>query len=161
METDKGSYAPVSDTARKILESFDRTGLTRLGAADLIAAAGSDAAAETALAGLVEAGYLRENLGQYERSEAGRLEVAGPLDLTVLSRSRCHLCEEALRQVEPLVPRFGARLRVVDIDSDAVLRERYNTEVPVIFLGRRELAHHSADARQIQEELSRASAQKK
>jgi len=148
--------APVEQTARNILETFDRLGLTRLAAADLIPAAGNGAAAQAALAGLIEANYLRENIGQYERTEAGRIEVAGPTDLTLLSRSGCHLCEEALPQIEPLAARFGLQLRVVDIDTDRSLRERYHTHVPVLFLGPRELARHQIDIRQIQDELSGA-----
>jgi glutaredoxin len=145
----------MEETARDILKKFDQFGLTRLRAADLIGPAQDGSAGEAVLASLAEQKYLRESFGQYERTEAGRLEAAEDSDLTLLSRSGCHLCEEALRELEPITARFGIRLRVVDIDTDSVLRERYHTEIPVIFLGKRELARHRVDRRQIQNELSR------
>lgn len=156
MEFAQINRAPVEEAARNMLEAFDRLGLTRLGAADLISAGGRDATAQTALASLVEAECLRENLGQYERTEAGRLAVAGPTDLTLLGRSGCHLCDEALRQIEPIATRLGARLRVVDIDTDEVLRKRYTVHVPVLFLGSRELVRHQIDSGQVRDELLRA-----
>lgn len=146
----------MEETARRILETFDRLGLTRLQAADFTSAA-QPAADDAALAALLSSGCLREIAGQYERTEWGRLEVAGPLEMTLLTRPGCHLCEDALRQIEPLVTEFGARLRLVDIDTDRILRERYRNEIPVVFLGSRELARHAVDLGRIRAELSRAS----
>lgn len=145
----------MEEAGRKILETFDRLGLTRVAAGDLLAAAGEDAAAEAALSSLIQQKYLRENSGQYERTEAGRLAIAGPSDLTLLSRAGCHLCEKAMREIEPIAARFGARLREVDIDTDSVLRECYNTHIPALFVGSRELARHTIDPREVEEELSR------
>lgn len=52
--------------------------------------------------------------------------------LVFLTRSGCHLCEDA----EPLVRRvaagFGAALQVVDIDADPALVNEYSARVPVI-----------------------------
>lgn len=146
----------MEPAARNILEAFDRLGLTRLGAADLVTAAGNGATAQATLSWLIEANYLRESMGQYERTEAGRLEVAGPADLTLLSRAGCHLCEEALLRIEPLAARYGIKVRVVDIDSDSSLLERFHIYVPVLFLGTRELARYQVDPSQIQAELSGA-----
>ncbi|HVB98043.1 MAG TPA: glutaredoxin family protein [Candidatus Dormibacteraeota bacterium] len=155
MELGKAAQAPVEEASRHILEAFDRLGLARLGAADLTEAAADGAAARAALARLVEAECLRENLGKYERTEVGRLAVAGPLDLTLLSRAGCHLCEHALREIQPLAARFGAQVRVVDIDSDGALRDRYNIHVPVLFLGARELARLEIDPGEVQAALSK------
>lgn len=145
----------MEEKARNILKTFDRLGLTRLSTADLLGAEQNAPAALDALSGLLRERLLRENFGQYERTEAGRIEAAGPSDLTLLSRSGCHLCEVAFRQIEPLAIEMGANLRKVDIDTDGVLRERYNTEVPVLFLGRRELARHRIDAHRLKDELLR------
>ena len=110
-----------------------------------------------ALARLVQGGWLRQVDGLYERTELGRLEAAGPLDITLLSRPGCHSCHEAQEQIEPLVRKYAARLRVVDVDTDHTLRERYGREIPVVFVGGRELARVIVDPRRVGLELSRAS----
>ena len=147
----------MEEAALCILRVFDDGGLVRIPAADLLVAAGSGAAAEAALAELTASGALREIAGRYERTEFGRLEAAGPLDLTLLSRPRCHLCEEALRQIEPLAAGFGARLRIVDVDCDQTLRERFGNDIPVLFLGSEELADHRIDAASPRAALAQAS----
>lgn len=155
-EIDFSGKNPAAEAARKILDAFDRLGLTRVSAADLLVAAGEGSAAEEAVTALTRQKYLREALGQYERTEVGRLAAAGPSDWTLLSRSGCHLCEEALFLIEPVAAKFGARLRVVDIDTDSVLRESYDTHVPVLFVGSRELARHSIRPRWVEDALSQA-----
>lgn len=145
----------MEETARNLLKMFDRLGLTRLGAADLLGAGQNAPDARAALSRLLDERLLRETFGQYERTEAGKLEAAGHSDLTLLGRSGCHLCEVAWREIEPLAVEMGANLRKVDIDTDGVLRERYNTEVPVLFLGSRELARHRVDASRLKDELLR------
>jgi glutaredoxin len=88
--------------------------------------------------------------------EDRRLAAAGALDVTLYTRPGCHLCEEAKAIVAPLLAEFGARLREVNIDEDAVLRERYGFDVPVIFLGGRKVAKHRVDARQFRRQLEEA-----
>lgn len=51
--------------------------------------------------------------------------------VTVFSRQGCHLCAEAQRLVEE-VAAGRADVRVVDIDADPALRERYTVRVPVV-----------------------------
>ncbi|HEV2387152.1 MAG TPA: glutaredoxin family protein [Candidatus Acidoferrales bacterium] len=141
---------------RLLLEAFDRLETARLRPTDLATAAqASPEATQAALARLAAGGCLRETAGQFERTELGRLEVAGPRDLTLLSRPGCHLCEEARRAIHPLLAESGARLRVVDVDSDRMLRELFGNEIPVLFLGRREIARHRISARQLREDLRR------
>lgn len=146
----------MEEAGRNILKTFDRLGLTRLSAADLLGSEQNGPAAQAALSGLIREKLLRDVLGQYERTEAGRLEAAGPSNLTLLGRSDCHLCEVALHEIEPLAREFGLVIRKVDIDTDGVLRERYNTEIPVLFLGHRELARHRIHARRLKDELLRS-----
>src|ERR1700742_417674 len=78
----------------------------------------------------------------YRITEDGRLELAGRLDVTLYTRPGCHLCDEAKAQIAPLLRKARAQLREVNIDADEVLRERYNVDVPVIFLGSRKVAKH-------------------
>jgi len=146
----------MNETALRILEAFDRLGLSRLCPADLLAGGSDSEEARATLAELVFSGALREISGQYERTEFGRLEAAGPRELTLLTRAGCHLCEQALRQIEPVVSRFGARVRLVDVDTDSVLRQEYGNEVPVLFAGSREIARHRVGAASVRAALSDA-----
>jgi glutaredoxin len=81
-----------------------------------------------------------------------------PVELEVIlyTRAGCHLCEEAKAQIAPLLKRAGARLREVNIDEDAQLRELYDVEVPVIFLRGRKVAKHRVDAEQFRRQLDQA-----
>lgn len=81
---------------------------------------------------------------------------AQPLEVTLYTRPECHLCDEARSQLAPLIAEFGARLREVNIDADPVLRERYNLDVPVIFLGDRKIAKHRVDPGQFRRQLLEA-----
>lgn len=144
----------MEETTRQILETFDRLGLSRLRATDF-GSSDRPAPPKAALDRLVESGCLREVAGRYERTEWGRLEIARPLDVTLLGRVGCHLCEGILRQIEPEVGKFGAQLRIVDVDTDRVLREQYGNEVPVVFLGNREWARHRVDTGEFRAELKR------
>jgi len=81
---------------------------------------------------------------------------AEPLEVTLYTRPGCHLCDEAKLQIAPLLAEFGARLREVNIDSDPELQERYNFDVPVIFLAGRKIAKHRIDAGQLRRQLLEA-----
>jgi glutaredoxin len=108
---------------------------------------------------LVERGWLRTASapGTYALTEDGRLQLASPLDVTIYSRPGCHLCEEAKLQISPLLAEFGARLTEINIDEDAILRERYDYDVPVILLGPRKVAKHRVDLEQFRRQLRDAS----
>jgi glutaredoxin len=102
----------------------------------------------SAVAELVGVGYLRAGEGGdfYSRTEDGRIRVAGPRDVTLYTRDGCHLCDSAKAAMAPILKEYEARLREVDIDGDPVLRQRYNDDVPVIFVGSHEAARHRLDA---------------
>jgi glutaredoxin len=85
--------------------------------------------------------------------EDARISAAGPRDVTLYTRPGCHLCEEAKAAIAPLLREFGAVLREVNIDEDAVLRERYGLDVPVIFLGARKVAKHRVNVEQFRRQL--------
>ena len=81
---------------------------------------------------------------------------ADPLEVTLYTRPGCHLCDEAKSQIAPVLIEFGARLREVNIDADPALRERYNVDVPVIFLGDRKIAKHRVDLGQFKRQILEA-----
>jgi len=82
-----------------------------------------------------------------------RLAVCGPRDVTLYSRPGCHLCEEAKAAIAPLLREFGAVLHEINIDEDAVLKERHAWDIPVIFIGTRKAAKHRVDLAQFRRQL--------
>ena len=88
--------------------------------------------------------------------EDARLAACGPRDVTLYSRPGCHLCEEAKVVITPLLSEFGAVLREVNIDEDAVLKERYGWDIPVIFIGARKAAKHRVDLEQFRRQLEQS-----
>lgn len=147
----------MDETALRILRTFDRPGVTRLRATDLAVAAGVEGdAVRAVLPDMVDSGQLAEVDGEFARTESGRLEVAGPLELTFLTRAGCHLCEQALGQLTPLLARLGKRLHLVDVDAERVLREDYGNEVPVLFLGQQEIARHQINPARVRAALAKA-----
>ncbi len=91
-----------------------------------------------------------------EHPEDLRLAGAGALDVTLYSRPGCHLCEAAKAAIDPLLAEFGATLREVNIDGDAVLTERYGWDIPVLFVGTRKAAKHRINVRQLRRQLKEA-----
>ena len=142
---------------RKILSAFDRSATRTLSLAEL----GDPAAIRGVVERLVERGWLRVAVitDTYARTEDGRLQLAGPRDVTIYSRPGCHMCEEAKSQMAPLLKEFGARLTEINIDEDQELRALYDHDVPVIFLGARKAAKHRVDLAQFRRQLREASAQ--
>lgn len=88
--------------------------------------------------------------------EDERLAAAGPREVTLYTRPGCHLCDEAKAAIAPLLREFGAALREVNIENEAVLEERYGWDIPVIFIGARKAAKHRVDVRQIRRQLEQA-----
>src|ERR1700676_1887718 len=136
----------MNSLEQKILRALARPGARALSLAEF----GEPAAVSNAVAQLVERGWLRatQKPDTFARTEDGRLQLAGPRDITIYSRPGCHLCEEAKSQFAPLLKEFGARLTEINIDEDPDLRARYDYDVPVIFLGSRKAAKYRIDLRQ-------------
>lgn len=153
----------MDELSRRILEVFDELGRDTL---DLHAlrefAGGNDPARRDAVVSAVEllqrAGDL-EVSGEadfYRRTEDGRLAVAKPMDVTLYSRPKCKLCDEARDAVAPILREFGGALREVNIDEDKELKELYTNDVPVIFLGAKEFARHNVDTVKFRAALEKA-----
>jgi len=64
--------------------------------------------------------------------------------LTVMSRSGCHLCEQVIEELIPLV-RGRATLEVTDIDTDPTLVAEYGLRVPVVVGDGRDLSDFPLD----------------
>jgi glutaredoxin len=52
----------------------------------------------------------------------------------VLTRSGCHLCEQAIEVVAQVCSELGTGYATQDIDTDPGLLRRYTDEVPVTFV---------------------------
>lgn len=152
----------MDEIAQQILYAFDRLGRVSLTAEALVASLGPDspqsrAVVLDAIPELMNAALLRDDgAGSYSRTEDGRLAVAPPRAITIYTRARCHLCDEAKSVIAPLAAEFGASLREVDIDADPTLRERYTNDVPVIFIGPRFFAKYRVDAALLRRALQNA-----
>ena len=69
-------------------------------------------------------------------------------DVVVYSREGCHLCEVVKETLAQVQGDADFRWREVDIDTDLELREKYNDEVPVVFIDGRKAFKYHMDARQ-------------
>lgn len=56
------------------------------------------------------------------------------IDVVLMSRAGCHLCEIALDDLGRILPDYGLEARVVDIDTEAELVAEYGERVPVLLL---------------------------
>jgi thiol-disulfide isomerase/thioredoxin len=92
---------------------------------------------------------------QARAGDGGAAPEAGgtPVQLTLLGRSYCHLCDDMAAALAPLAAAHGARVAVVDVDADPVLEAAYGERVPVLFLGPpgdgAELCHFRLDAARV------------
>lgn len=76
------------------------------------------------------------------------------IELTLLSRSYCHLCHDMEVALRPLAIEFGAQVNVVDVDSNATLEAKYDELVPVLLHGETELCHYFLDEPKTREYLA-------
>ena len=65
-------------------------------------------------------------------------------EFTVYSRPGCHLCEQLVEELLPLV-RGRAEVTVRNIDEDPALAERHGARIPVVELKSREICHFRLD----------------
>ncbi|WP_299944093.1 glutaredoxin family protein [uncultured Microbulbifer sp.] len=61
--------------------------------------------------------------------------MKGATELILYTTLGCSLCEKAKVEIWPLLPRFGLRLREVDIADDDQLLERFRLMIPAVGLG--------------------------
>ena len=64
--------------------------------------------------------------------------------LTVYSRPGCHLCEQLIENLLPLI-RDRAKLEVLNIDTRADWTEAYGSLIPLVELNGRALCHYHLD----------------
>ncbi|MDR1996372.1 glutaredoxin family protein [Azonexus sp.] len=76
------------------------------------------------------------------------------IELTLLSRSYCHLCHDMEVALAPLAEEFAATVTVLDVDADPALEARYDEWVPVLLHGETELCRYVLDVAKTREYLA-------
>jgi glutaredoxin len=70
-------------------------------------------------------------------------------DVVVYSRKGCHLCEIVKETLAQIQGQADFQWREVDIDADPELRQKYNEEVPVVFIDGRKAFKYHMDAHRL------------
>lgn len=71
------------------------------------------------------------------------------IELTLLGRRGCHLCDDLTAALEPLLAGRPVRLKHQDVDRDPALAGRYGAHVPVLLADGAVLCAHRLDARRV------------
>jgi len=77
----------------------------------------------------------------------------------IYSRPGCHLCEEARATILSAGCSGEFELREVNIDQDAAALERYQNDIPVVFINGVKVFKHKVDPKEFKRKLRRLSAQ--
>ena len=82
------------------------------------------------------------------------------IELELITRQGCHLCDEASDVLAGVISQFSAehptveyRIQTVDIDQDTELLEKYSDEVPVLLLNGKQIAFLRLDATRVFDRL--------
>lgn len=75
-------------------------------------------------------------------------------ELTLLSRSYCHLCHDMEVALAPLTAEFDMQVNVIDVDACPALEAKYDELVPVLLHGDVELCHYFLDTPKVREYLA-------
>ena len=76
-------------------------------------------------------------------------------ELTLISRTYCHLCHDMEEALKPLLSGYQVSLQVLDVDADPELEAKYDELVPVLLAGKHELCHYFLDVPAVQDYLVR------
>ena len=70
-------------------------------------------------------------------------------DVVVYSRPGCHLCDILKDTLTQLQGQADFQWREVDIDTDPELRQKFNDEIPVVFIDGRKAIKYRMDSQQV------------
>jgi glutaredoxin len=65
-----------------------------------------------------------------------------PAEITLYTKPGCHLCDAVEQVIAQVARRRPITLKKVNILDDPDAKEKYRHEIPVVFLGGREIARH-------------------
>jgi len=72
----------------------------------------------------------------------------------IYSRRGCHLCDEMWDELHPMLRGRDADLKIIDVDTDAELKARYGTRIPVLSINGVELCSGRLDQTKVLAYLS-------
>ncbi len=78
-----------------------------------------------------------------------------PIELTLMTRPGCHLCEEMKEALAEAASGFEIRLREVDISQDAELERRFGSDIPVLWVNGSKAFKHRATIPELRLRLRR------
>jgi len=67
------------------------------------------------------------------------------VNLTLLVRAYCHLCDEMHANLAPFLASGSATVEVIDVDGEPALERLWGDKVPVLLGGAQELCHYRLD----------------
>ena len=68
-------------------------------------------------------------------------------------REGCHLCEQmtaSLYEQQQQYPQLNIKVKIIDIDDDPELREKYNVDVPVVMYQKEVIFYHFFDGEEFE-----------
>lgn len=74
--------------------------------------------------------------------------------VTMLGRPGCHLCDDARRELAPILAETGAELREINIDEDDALLRAHLERIPVILVDDAEICTFFVDHQALRAALS-------
>ena len=60
-------------------------------------------------------------------------------------REGCHMCDNVVASLSQLQKELGYKIKRVDIDEDATLRDKYNADIPVVIVNDEVIFYHFFD----------------
>jgi glutaredoxin len=75
--------------------------------------------------------------------------------VVVYSRKGCHLCDVVKQTLTQIQREADFEWREMDIDADPELRQKYNDEVPVVFIDGRKAFKYRINAREFLRALAK------
>lgn len=78
---------------------------------------------------------------------------AVPQTLTLYLRRWCHLCDDLLEALLPMIEPHGVAVLEIDIDEHPEFEDAYGEHIPVLCAGSLELCRHRLDAEAVRAHL--------
>ena len=77
------------------------------------------------------------------------------IQIDIYSRPGCHLCDEAKAVIERVRRRVDLSLRVIDIESDPALEQKYGSQIPVVFINGNKAFKYHVDEAELEKKVKR------
>ncbi len=69
-------------------------------------------------------------------------------EVILYTRQGCHLCDVVKHTLQQLESSAAFRWQIIDIDTDPMLQQRFNEEVPVVFIDGRKAFKYRMEPQQ-------------